>query len=94
MYYTFWTLQAADVYSTYRALKYKCVIELNPLLGEVPTVSQMVVLKGIVHAPIYLFRNEPIYTNKDFVFANTLSFAILDNNYQVWRKAHKICQKR
>ena len=94
LYYSFWTLQVADIYSTYRGLKYKCVRELNPLLGEVPTVPQMVALKGMVHAPIYLLRNEPIYTNRDFVFANILSLAVLDNNYQVWRNVHKTCQKR
>ena len=47
----FTALQLADVYTTYRGLKYNCVKEINPLVGERPSVSQMVFLKVATLTP-------------------------------------------
>ena len=44
-------LQFADIYTTYRGLKYSCVKELNPFLGESPSVPQMFAFKTAVLIP-------------------------------------------
>ena len=55
-YITFWTIQALDVYSTYRGLQYNCVREANPLLGENPGIGHMV-----THKTVFLY---PFHTSK------------------------------
>ena len=44
-------LQLADIYTTYKGLKYDCVRELNPIVGERPSVSKMFFVKTVVLTP-------------------------------------------
>lgn len=44
----FWTSHAADIYTTYRGVKYDCIEEANPLLPSVPNVGEMFALKATV----------------------------------------------
>ena len=87
----FVVLQVLDIYSTYRALKYDCVMEMNPILGHVPTVSEMVLLKGIANG--YVVLKEDV-SNEAFIAMNTASTLVLVNNYKVWDKARRVCGKR
>ena len=59
-FYIFWTLQVLDVYTTYRGLKYSCVKEANPLLGERPGVPRLVTHKTLFLHPIWILRNEEV----------------------------------
>jgi hypothetical protein len=86
----FVTLQFLDIYSTYRALKYNCVYEMNPLLGTVPTVPKMLTLKFITQYSII----EDDLSKDTMIFLNGVSGLVVINNYQVWNKARKVCGKR
>ena len=92
--YLFYTLQAADVYSTYRGLKYDCVREANPLLGERPGVARMVTHKTIFLSPLWMLQHEGIWTKQDLQWVNTAGTLVLYNNYRVWDRAHKRCTRR
>ena len=87
----FVVLQVLDIYSTYRALKYDCAIEMNPILGDVPSVSEMVLLKSIANG--YVVLQEDV-SNEAFMLMNTASTLVLVNNYKVWDKARQVCGKR
>lgn len=89
--YLFVTLQFLDVYSTYRALKYDCVYEMNPLLGTIPTVPEMLTLKLITQSSIII---DDKLSKDTMYFVNGFSSIVVLNNYQVWNKARKVCGKR
>lgn len=84
-------LQILDIYSTYRALKYDCAIEMNPILGYVPTVPEMVLLKSVANG--YVVLKEDV-SNQAFIVMNTASTLVLVNNYKIWDKARRVCGKR
>jgi len=92
--YAFYTLQALDVYSTYRGLKYDCVKEANPLLGEHPGVLHMVTHKTVFLSPIWALRHEGVWTKQDLAWLNSTGTLVLYNNYKVWDKAHTRCIRR
>ena len=92
--YAFYTLQALDVYSTYRGLKYDCVEEANPLLGERPGVLHMVTHKTVFLSPIWALQHEGVWTKQDLTWVNTAGTLVLYNNYKVWDRAHKRCIRR
>lgn len=92
--YTFYTLQVLDVYSTYRGLKYDCVKEANPLLGERPGVLHMVTHKTVFLSPIWALQHEGVWTKQDLTWINTSGTLVLYNNYKVWDRAHKRCIRR
>jgi len=87
----FVALQILDIYSTYRALKYDCVVEMNPILGDVPTIPEMIALKSIAQGHILFNKN---VSDKTYMFMNAGSTLVVVNNYQVWNKARKRCTKR
>ena len=91
----FTALQVADVYTTYRGLKYNCVKEINPLVGERPSIGQMVFLKFATLTPaVQIDYNRGMLTRK--VIRNSSSFigVVVLNNYDVLRRAEKYCSKR
>lgn len=92
--YTFYTLQVLDVYSTYRGLKYNCVEEANPLLGERPGVLHMVTHKTVFLSPIWALQHEGVWTKQDLAWINNAGTLVLYNNYKVWDRAHKRCIRR
>lgn len=87
----FVALQVLDIYSTYRALKYNCVTEMNPILGDVPTIPEMVTLKSIAQGHVILNKD---VSNEAFILMNTMSTLVVVNNYKVWDKARRVCGKR
>ena len=92
---TFGTLQIADIYTTYRGLKYNCVRELNPIAGESPSVPKMFFIKTAVLSPaIYAERQTLTLKPKTMDEINFLMAIVVNHNYKVWHKAEQRCTKR
>ena len=92
--YAFWTIQALDIYSTHRGLKYTCIREGNPLLPEVPSIPRMITHKTVFLAPYWMLQNEGVYTKQDLKVINTLGAVVVYNNFHLWDKAKSKCTKR
>ena len=92
---SFVTLQLADIYTTYKGLKYDCVRELNPIVGERPSVAKMFFVKTVILTPAieYDLKRE-VLTSQDMDQMNFLMALVVGNNYNVWRNADKKCVKR
>lgn len=89
-----YTMQLLDIYSTYRAMKYDCVYEWNPLLPRVPKVPQMLALKTLVYYPIVLIDQENIVPNRSLIAANLISTAVVWSNIDLYYDVRKVCGKR
>lgn len=92
--YLFWTIQALDVYSTHRGLKYDCIKEGNPLLGETPSVARMITHKTVFLAPYWMLQNEGVFTKAEIDFVNVVGTAVVVNNFNLLNKAKTRCTKR
>ena len=90
----FWTLHTLDVYSTHRGLKYDCIREGNPLLGERPTLPHMITHKTVFLAPYWMLQNEEVFTKRDIRIANTLATTVVYNNFRLLDRAKTRCIKR
>ena len=91
----FTALQVADVYTTYRGLKYDCVAELNPLVGERPSVAQMTFVKVATLIPaIQIDYNRGLLTQKSVRSVSSFMGIVVANNYDVLKRANKYCEKR
>jgi len=90
----FITLQLADIYTTYRGLKYDCVKELNPFLGESPSVPQMFAFKTAVLMPAINsdIKNERL-TPQLFNQMNFLMSMVIASNYHILSDAKERCRK-
>ena len=92
---TFITLQLADIYTTYRGLKYNCVYEMNPVIGEQPSVPQMFLVKSLVLLPaIESDIKRQALEPKTMDSINFLMALVVGNNYNVWHGAEKNCGRR
>jgi hypothetical protein len=91
----FYTLQLLDIYTTYRGLKYDCVEELNPLVGESPSVPKMFAVKTAILLPaIEMDRRTHELTSDTFDYMNILMGVVIVNNIQQVSDAKKYCNKR
>lgn len=91
----FYTLQVLDVYTTYHGMKYDCIKELNPLLGDSPTVPKMFALKTAILLPaIEIDRKNNKLTSQAFSEMNFLMTIVLANNLEQISNAKKYCNKR
>jgi hypothetical protein len=92
---TFTTLQLADIYTTYRGLKYDCVFEMNPIAGERPSVPKMFFVKTVVLWPaIQSDLERQTLESEDINNINLIMAMVVGNNYNVWRGAERNCSKR
>ncbi|MDC3384614.1 DUF5658 family protein [bacterium] len=92
---TFYTLQLLDIYTTYRGLKYDCIEELNPLVGESPSVPKMFAVKTAILLPaIEVDRRTHELTSDTFDYMNILMGVVIVNNIQQVSDAKKYCNKR
>ena len=92
---SFVSLQLFDIYTTYRGLQYDCVKELNPLVGERPSVQKMFFVKTVILTPALqhdMKRN--VLTPRQMDEINLMMALVIGNNYNVWRRADKRCNKR
>ena len=91
----FYTLQLADIYTTYRGLKYDCVVEMNPIVGESPSVPKMFAVKTAILLPaIEMDRRTHELTSDTFDYMNILMGVVIVNNIQQVSDAKKYCNKR
>lgn len=87
-------LQIADVYTTYRGLKYDCVRELNPIVGEKPSVGNMVFTKSALLIPSIKYDlKKGNLSSKTIKQINGFMLIVVGNNYQVWHDSEKNCRK-
>lgn len=92
---TFTTLQLADIYTTYRGLKYNCVREINPLAGENPSVGKMFFIKLAILGPAIESDLQKQTLEPEIIDNINLVMAlVVGNNYNVWHRAEKNCAKR
>ena len=74
----FWTLNALDVYTTYKGLKKPNVYEKNPLLGDKPHLDNLLIQKAIVAG--FISKN----SNKNYItFMNIGLTLTVINNYNI-----------
>ena len=86
----FYTLQVLDVYSTVRAVDYSCVKEVNPLLSESPSATDLVALKVFLLAPALWYTNKyETITDEDLAGTNYIMTAVVANNFDIYYKAKK-----
>ena len=87
-------LQFADVYTTSRGLKYKCVKEINPFIGDRPSRKDMIYTKVAVLTPAFQIDiNRGELTRKSMRSVNTIMSLVILNNYEVMQKAERYCEK-
>tara|TARA_B100000131_G_scaffold298770_1_gene318553 strand:- start:440 stop:790 length:351 start_codon:yes stop_codon:yes gene_type:complete len=92
---TFVAFQLADIYTTYRGLQYECVREMNPLIGETPSVNRMFFTKVAILTPAIQYDLEKgNLTPRMMNEINFLMAMVIYNNHRVTRRAEKNCQKR
>lgn len=74
----FWTLNALDVYTTYKGLKKPNVYEKNPLLEDKPHLDNLLIQKAIIGG--FISQN----SSKNYITAmnTSLTFAVI-NNYNI-----------
>ena len=91
----FITLQLLDVWTTHRALKYDCIKEANPILGERPSIGRMVATKAVIITPSlqYDIKSDNL-KREDFRLINRVMGLVVVHNYNLGSKAHQKCNKR
>jgi len=91
---TFWVLQALDVYTTKKGLKYDCVKEMNPLLPDRPSTAHVILHKGIVFGIPYANNNwQDTVTDAELLTANLITSVVVLNNFEVIDGARSSCTK-
>ena len=92
---TFISLQFLDIYTTYKGLQYDCVIEMNPIMGEQPSVMKMGATKFVVLYPAIISeQTNQTLSRKNMADINFLMSLVILNNSSVVNKAKKNCRKR
>ena len=92
---TFVAFQLADIYTTYKGLQYECVREMNPLIGETPSVNRMFFTKVAILTPAIQYDLEKgNLTPRMMNEINFLMAMVIYNNHRVTRRASNNCQKR
>ena len=88
-------MQLLDIYTTHRGLRYNCVRELNPIIGERPTISKMLAVKSMVLIPAieHDIKNGKL-TQKTMRSVNGFMALVVANNYNTLQRAQKYCTKK
>jgi len=74
----FWTLNALDVYTSYKGLKKPNVYEQNPLLGDKPHLDNLLIQKAIIGG--FISQN----SSKNYITAMNVGLGlVVINNYYV-----------
>ena len=94
VWFAFWTLQAADVWTTQRGMDYNCVFEQNPLLPKVPHLDRLIAHKIIFLHPFYFFQTEDVLTQQDMLIPTLLGAYVIHSNLRVIKRAKRNCSKR
>ena len=92
--YTFVALQFLDIYTTYKGLQYNCVRELNPIIGDQPSVQKMFFIKSTVLIPAFQADvNNDVLTKETMRRMNMLMTVVVGNNNTVRNRAKRNCIK-
>jgi len=83
----FWTLQALDVYTTNKGMQYDCVYEANILLPRKPDLNDLVRHKALIFIPAFIIFPTYKYEKGGLTLNNTLTAAVVANNFDVNRRA-------
>jgi len=74
----YWTINALDVYTTYKGVKKPDIYELNPLLPKKPKLQELLLQKAIING--YIAKN----SSKDYItLVNTTTTLIVLHNYHI-----------
>ena len=88
--YTFAALQILDIYTTYRGLKYDCVYEMNPILGESPSLQTMTAFKLFALYPaIERDLQREVLDRKTMRQVNAMMTVVIANNNAVGNRAKR-----
>ena len=92
----FLLIHALDVYTTYKGLKYDCIKEANPLVGERPSLAKLLLFKtGIIMGLEAVYGQHP---NEWTVFQITSAYStgiVVQNNFEIIEDAKRNgCKKR
>ena len=90
----FYLIQAADVWSTYEAVKYDCLVEANPLLPEVPHLDRLLLHKILFLSPIYELDKANALTEESMFWPVMLGAWVVHNNIRLTKEAKKTCNLR
>ena len=90
----FYTLHAADVWSTIKGMKYDCVVEQNPLLPRVPHRDRLLLHKAIFLSPFEILFTEDAISNREMIFPITVASWVVYSNLEVIESAKQNCNKR
>tara|TARA_R110000824_G_scaffold294501_1_gene482887 strand:+ start:935 stop:1321 length:387 start_codon:yes stop_codon:yes gene_type:complete len=71
----FWTINAFDVYTTYKGVKKPDIYELNPLLPKKPKLQELLLQKAIIAG--YISQNSS--KNYITVMNTSLTLAVISN---------------
>ena len=79
----YYIINALDVATTYRGLKHPNVREANPILGDRPSLGEMVALKLVVSSILFDLSEE---RPEDLIVPNTIvTLAVINNVYVLHR---------
>jgi hypothetical protein len=91
----FVAIQLLDIYTTHRGLKYDCVRELNPIIGERPTIPRMIAIKTTLLIPaIEHDRKNNRLTQNNIRSVNGFMTLVVLSNLDVMNRAKKYCIKK
>jgi len=94
VYYLFWALHVADVYTTVEGLKWDCVYEANPTLPKVPHLDRLLLHKAVFLQPFVAFQQEDALYEGEMFFPTLLAAYVVQNNIKVINRAEQRCERR
>jgi len=87
-------LNALDVHSTLKGMKYSCVVEANPILPAVPHRDNLLIHKSII---LSSFFNLNQWAEEEIWVMNFVMASAVINNYKIVNRIKKnpdTCPKR
>ena len=92
---TWYFLNALDIHSTLKGLKYSCIYEANPTLPRVPHRDHLIIHKTLLLSTIFN-PNFNFWVDSDMVTMNSLLAVAVINNYKITNKVKNDtnCPKR
>ena len=81
-------INALDVHSTRRGMKYSCIKEVNPLLPDIPGIDRLIIHKTIIMTWMQHPEWNPVpITKQDLRFGTFLIAVVAMNNYRITDEA-------
>lgn len=90
----FYALHAADIYSTYKGLKWDCINEANPLLPPDPHIDRLFIHKFVFLQPIDMLFGAGALIKEDVYLHSALIAGVVYSNLQLEKKASRRCNLR